>query len=149
MRYRRLSRDGDMTFGHGTNDFYRDQPEAVGQAVETRLALFRGEWFLDLAEGTPWGGFPFNDFVVMQGKILGAHTTASRDVAIKTRILGTDGVSAIVDYSSHMDPDTRAFSVSCRIDTIYGQAFLLTLGSGTSFGFEIGVTPLDSTVPVL
>ncbi len=60
MRYRREDENGDYSFGQGDATFLTDTPEAVAQAVKTRLALWRGQWFLDTEEGTPgnrmfWG----------------------------------------------------------------------------------------------
>jgi len=127
MRYRKLDAAGDMQFGHGAADFWHDQPEGVGQSVKTRLLLFSGEWYLDTAAGTPWGGFPLNDLVVQQGRILGVHTQLSRDAAIRERIVSTFGVLALNDYYSTFDPDTRAFAVGTTIDTIYGRQFSLTI----------------------
>ena len=92
MRLRKQDQNGDMQFGHNAGDFWFNQPEGVGQSVVTRLLLFRGEWFLDLQEGTPWGGFPFNDEVIRQGQILGAHTQLTRDMALQVRIMTTPGV---------------------------------------------------------
>ena len=53
MKYRKLTENGDYAFGRGGADMHADTPEAVGQAVLTRLRLFAGEWFVDLKEGTP------------------------------------------------------------------------------------------------
>jgi hypothetical protein len=127
MRYRKLDENSDMQFGNGSADFWHDVPDAVGQAVKTRLLLFRGEWFLDTSEGTPWGGFPFNEAVVRQGQILAEHTRLTRDMAIKERVIRTQGVVGIVDYGSSFDPDTRGFSVGMIIDTVYGGQITLTI----------------------
>lgn len=110
MRYRKLTSDGDYSFGHGQLDFYRDVPEAVGQAVETRLRLWLGEWFLDIEEGTPY----------FQG-VLGKKTLDEADQTIKQRILGTQGMVDIESYASSIDPETRIMTVICTINTIYGQ----------------------------
>src|SRR5215467_12927210 len=126
MRYRKLDADGDMQFGHGAGDFWHDQPEAVGQSVKTRLLLFAGEWFLDTKAGTPWGGFPLNDLVVKQGRILAEHMQLTRDAAIRERILTTRGVVAITDYGSFIDPDSREYSANAYIDTIYGANIQIT-----------------------
>jgi hypothetical protein len=125
MRYRKLDDNGDMVAGHGSADFWYNAPEAVGQAVLTRLMLFRGEWFLDITEGTPWGGFPLNSLVVQQGQILGAHTQLTRDVAIKMRTLATQGLSNIANYDSQFEPNGRNFSVQMTINTIYGIGSVL------------------------
>lgn len=109
MRYRKEDVNGDYVFGGGQADFYKDSPDAVGQAVMTRLRLLRGEWFLDTTEGTPWAT-----------EVLGKYTVASYDAAIRQRILGTQGVRELANYSSTFDADTRHLSVTATINTIYG-----------------------------
>jgi hypothetical protein len=124
VRLRKQDAANDMQFGHGGGDIWFNQVNGVGQLVLTRLLLFRGEWFLDIQEGTPWGGFPLNTQVVAQGQILAEHTALSRDVAIQQRILGTTGVRSIVSYASQTDPVTRRFSAQVTIDTLYGRLAL-------------------------
>lgn len=109
IRYRKLSPTGDYVFGNSQLDFYRDVPEAVGQACKTRLELWLGEWFLDITVGTPY----------MQG-VLGKHTKAQADATIRDRALDTQGLTTIRQYESTLNPDTRALSVRFEIDTIYG-----------------------------
>lgn len=113
MRYRKLDPDGDYSFGNGAADFWKDQPEGVAQAVQTRLFLFEGEWFLDSREGMTWNT-----------QVLGVRTANTRDPAIRRRVLGTTGVNAILAYSSDLNRDARGFSVGMTIDTIYGPATL-------------------------
>ncbi|MBB3006049.1 hypothetical protein [Cupriavidus alkaliphilus] len=108
MQYRKEDADGDYVFGGGSADFYKDVPEAVGQAVVTRLRLARGEWFLDITEGTPWE------------QVLGKYTSGTYDAAIRQRILGTQGVLSLASYSSTLNSETRALSVTATINTIYG-----------------------------
>lgn len=110
MRYRKLDADGDYTFGNQQADFYKDNPEAVAQAVMTRLRLNKGEWFIDTEDGTPWNS-----------EVLGERTVATRDAAIKKRILGTPGVVQIDSYNSTFNAETRRFSVTATITTVYGQ----------------------------
>jgi hypothetical protein len=119
-----------MQFGHGSADFWHDQPELVGQSIKTRLLLFAGEWFLDTTEGTPWGGFPLNELVVRQGRVLAEQTRLSRDLAIKQRVIQTEGVLGISDYDSTFDPDTRNFSIGMTVDTIYGSSISFTVIPG-------------------
>ena len=109
MRYRKLDANGDMTFGRGQADYYRDVPEAPAQAIKTRLALRLGEWFLDVTDGTPY-----------DTEILGAHTQNTRDAAIRERIEGTQGVVSLDAFSSTFDPNLRAFSVAATVTTAYG-----------------------------
>jgi hypothetical protein len=111
MRYRTLSPTGDYTFGQNGTNFLVNSPEAVAQAVKTRLAISVGEWFLDLTYGTPY-----------QSKILGAGRVSTYDAAIQDVILNTQGVKGISQYSSKVDPNTRAASVFVVIDTQYGSA---------------------------
>lgn len=127
MRYRKLDADGDMQFGHGPGDFWKDQPEAVGQSIKTRLLLFTGEWFLDVTAGTPWGGFPLNTEVVRRGRILAQHTQLSRDAAIRDRIISTEGVATLAVYGSAFDPNSRGFTVNATVDTIYGGQVHLSI----------------------
>lgn len=125
MRYRALDANGDMQFGNGASNFLVNSPAAVGQAVLTRLKLLTGEWFLDVTEGTPYAT-----------QILGKNTSATYDTAIRSRILGTQGVSGIASYSSSLNPTTRALSITATIDTIYGQATI-----SAPFGTSSGPTP--------
>ncbi len=113
MKYRKLDSNGDMIFGHGDADYLKDTPETVAQAVVTRLRLLRGEWFLDLTEGTPYAP-----------AVLGKHTKASYDYAVRTRVLETQGVVEILEYESIFDGETRRLTVTIRIDTVYGPAHI-------------------------
>lgn len=111
MRYRKLDANGDYIFGR-PGEFFIDAPGGVAQAIVTRLKLMTNEWFLDSAEGTPYAT-----------QILGAHTQATRDVAIKSRILGTPGVRTLLEYGSNVNAQ-RKMTVTARVDTIYGAASL-------------------------
>jgi len=110
MKYRKQDASGDMVFGNGILDFYIDSPEAVGQAVETRLKLWIGEWFIDITEGTEY-----------QTNVLGTGKSESAGPVIRQRILETDGVVEIVSFDLTINADTRALKITARIKTIYGQ----------------------------
>jgi hypothetical protein len=109
MKYRRLDENGDMMIGHGGADYLKDSPECVAQAVMTRLRLPRGEWFLDLTEGTPWHG------------LLG-EPEDGRDFIIRRRVLETEGVLEIEEYESVFDGTSRKLTVNMRLNTVYGSA---------------------------
>lgn len=108
MRVRKLI-DGDMVFGHGQADLLVNSSEAVAQVVSTRLLLLQGEWFLDVTDGLPFST-----------AIAGYNTRSTYDLAIRERILDTQGVLSIDEYSS--DLVDRRLSVSARISTVYGEA---------------------------
>jgi hypothetical protein len=107
MRYRKLDASGDYTFGTGA-DFHVNTADTVAQAISTRLKLWRGEWFVDQTDGTPY-----------LEEVLGKRTR-SPDIAIKQRILGTLGVTEIQTFTSSYDGTTRRFAVSATVQTIYG-----------------------------
>lgn len=111
MRYRKLDADDDYSFGGGQTNFLRDTPEAVGQAVLTRLRLWVGEWFANTADGTGWST-----------QVLGRGTDLLYEQMIRDRILDTQGVTQIVSLTSQYDADARKISIQATIDTIYGQA---------------------------
>lgn len=108
MRYRALSTTGDYQFGR-SGIFLIDTPAAVAQAITTRLKLWAGEWFLDTDEGTPY----FE-------QILGYTTNGSRDIAVRQRILDTQGVVELVSYSSSVNAQRR-FSVTATVRTAYSS----------------------------
>jgi hypothetical protein len=114
MRYRKLDAAGDYTFGNSGADFFVNSAEAVAQAVMTRLKLWRGEWFVDPRDGTPW-----------LEQITGAHNQGVRDMAIKQRILQTPGVLAITQYHSSLDPVTRKFAVTATVRTVFGETDII------------------------
>lgn len=109
MRYRKLTADGDYSFGNGQLDFYNNVPAAVGQAVETGLILWQGEWYLDTSLGMPW-----------VAGVLGKHSQAVQDGTIQNQIVNTQGVTDISSYTSEVNDQTRAMNVKVSIDTLYG-----------------------------
>ena len=95
MRYRREDTEGDYTFGQGDDTFLIDSPECVAQAVKTRFELWRGQWFLDLTEGTPY-----------VQSVLGKQRSDVYILAIRERIQDTPGVLSILSFD-------RTPGVSC------------------------------------
>lgn len=140
FRYRTLTQPnlatgdpgGDMTFGRGRRNFYVDNREATAQSIQTRLALWTNEWFLDLSAGTPW------DSVVGR-----THAKATADLIIRERIFGTFGVRDISGWWSGIDPVTRLYAAGAVVDTIWGSVLFAIAGAqgGT---FRLDVSPLGS-----
>jgi hypothetical protein len=100
-----MDANGDYQF-FGNSRFLINSPATVAQAVLTRLRLFTDEWFLDTREG------------LNLQRILGNRTALTRDIAVKTRILETPGVTRLTKYYSTVE--VRNFRVVAAIDTIYG-----------------------------
>ncbi len=119
MRYRKLDKNYDYSFGRGPKDFYVNVPDAPAQAVLTRLEMNQGEWFLDRNAGTPW-----------KTQVLGFYTGNTRDPVIRSRIIGTQGVTQITQYSSDIDRDLRKFAVQVEIQTEYGDATMAAILAG-------------------
>lgn len=106
MRVRKQSSTGDYVIGRGSRDFYVNNPELVGQRINTRLLFWEGEWFLDTQDGTPW----------LQ-KVLGYGNATVRDQVIKARILGTPGVTSINTYSGVATASNRSYTVQGTVIT--------------------------------
>jgi len=110
-KVRALDSDGDMTAGFGFANYLINSVEMVAQRVKTRLLQYRGEWFLDVTLG------------VDQAAVLGSGTRLSAGPEYRRIILETDDVTEIVagTFATNYDPIDRAFTVSCRINTTYGE----------------------------
>lgn len=113
MRYRREDSKGDYTFGSGDEAWLINSPEAVAQAVLTRFNLWYGQWFLDTTAGTPW----------IQS-VLGRQKPEIYDLAIRQRILETQGVHAIRSFNTTVNTATRRVQFFAEIDTLYGPITL-------------------------
>lgn len=109
LSVRQLDQNGDMQFGRGKRDFISDTPEVVGQRAKTRMSLWTSDWYLNLAEGTPY-----------RTAVLGMRTNATRDPALRSRILGTAGCTGITAYASQITRSTRGYNVQANIQTAFG-----------------------------
>lgn len=112
MKYRKQSITGDYEFGNNLKDFYIDSPQAVLQAVITRLKLWRNEWFVNLSEGVPYF------------QILGKSDERTRNEIVRMTILNTEGVESINEFETNVNPINRKLSISCSIITVYGPTVL-------------------------
>jgi len=109
MKYRALDINGDMQFGNG--GFLVDSPEAVAQAILTRLRLWAGEWFLDTSKGTPY-----------EQAMLGTGKAQTAEPAMRERILETEGVESLQEFQLIADTQTRRLKFIASVNTIYGPA---------------------------
>lgn len=117
---RALDANGDVLFGNGRGSYLISTPAAVAQAVLTRLELNLGEWFLDTTDGTAW-----------QTGVLGNYTRQTRDLIVQQRVGGTPYLTAIASYQSVFNGNTRAWSASMVINTMFGTTPVPTVTTGT------------------
>lgn len=110
MRVRRLDANHDMTFGRGLGNIAKEA-EAVAQRVKTRLYLLQGEWFLDTDAGVPY----------LQKIATKPVDLNYAESILKQTILETEGVDSISNWSASLNRDTRRFSITCTVSTIYGS----------------------------
>ncbi|EPU9086289.1 hypothetical protein ACV0PS_003690 [Enterobacter hormaechei] len=110
MRYRREDENSDYTFGQGDDTFLVNSPECVAQAVKTRFELWKGQWFLDATEGTPY----------IQS-VLGKQRPEVYSLAIRDRISTTPGVLSILSFDTVNNGNTRRVTFTASINTIYGK----------------------------
>jgi len=117
VRYRRLGTNNEPAMGRSNQDFLTDA-DAVGQAVITRLKLFRGEWWENIYEGLP-----------MWQSLLGV-VGVRKDVIdriIQESIRQTPGVFSIENMSSVFNSQERTYQFFCSINTVYGQTTITNI----------------------
>lgn len=110
MIYRRLDNNGDYSFGRGKQDFISGTA-AVAQAIKTKFLLLSAEWWEDQADGTP-----------LFQNILGVSGTPDNleavDILARDRIINTENVTEIVNFSSTYEK--RKYAFECTVNTIFG-----------------------------
>lgn len=105
----KLDSSGDLDLRR--NDLtWMDGAERVHQQLQIKLKLWRGEWFLNTAFGTPY----------LQ-QILGKQITLNGALAaLKNSILEVDGVREIAQFNYDFDRQTRRLTVQFAVKTPYG-----------------------------
>lgn len=84
--------------------------EEVAQTIKTRLALFLGEYFRNITDGTPW-------FEQILGKQVNRDTT---EAALRNRIASTPNVVRLLQFSTDFDLTARKLSVSATALSTFG-----------------------------
>tara|TARA_Y100000310_G_C20475146_1_gene712021 strand:+ start:299 stop:649 length:351 start_codon:yes stop_codon:yes gene_type:complete len=107
MTVRKLDASGDIaTSGE---QFISGQKE-IAQTIKTRLALYKGEYFRDVYDGTDWFG-----------KIIGKRQLGIAEAEIRRRIIETPNVLAIASFNSDFDLATRRLFVDASVITPNGD----------------------------
>lgn len=112
-----LNSDWDIYFDDDGELVLIEDGEEAAQFVKQRLDFQRGEWFLDETIGMPWfqGVFATN---ATSGDVARRSYTES---IIKSTILGTPGVTALVEFNFTVDKVNRAATYNFRFDTQWGE----------------------------
>jgi hypothetical protein len=121
MIVRALDENNDWTFGKGRNNYYRDQ-DAIAQNIKTRLQEFLGNCFFNLPAGIDWWN------------LLGSKNQLGLELAVRTTILNTAFVSAIVKLEVALNPVTRLITMTYTVETAYTKiADLAPIVNNSSF----------------
>jgi hypothetical protein len=110
QRVRKLDSNGDISL---SGDAWLYDIDAVAQTIKTRLNLFSKEYWRDVSEGTPW-------IKSIWGKNNSANTLAQKERLLKERIINSDGVISIVEWSSDFSYSDRKLSVSATVLSEFG-----------------------------
>jgi len=105
-----LNANNDLFLNNGQIDLI-DQGAQVLQHTRTRLLFYLGEWFLNVESGTPW-------FQEIFRKPVNLDVT---EFIIKSRIIETDGVAELMQFSLNYNKDSRTLEVFFSARTIYNN----------------------------
>lgn len=83
----------------------------VLQNVKTRLTMFKGEWELDINEGTPW----FQEIFIRPVNL------ANVESILKTRVLKTPNVLRLISFTMEFSKSNRVLTVNYRAETTFGE----------------------------
>ena len=96
-----LTSSWDLAIENG--DFVHiDEVQSVVQRVTIKLKLWRGEWFLDTDQGTPW----IQDILIKQVSESGSAA------ALRASILEVEDVQAIDKFEFSINNETRDFALT-------------------------------------
>lgn len=111
---RRLDENWDPVYGTGRNAYIADL-DALTQIVQTKLRLWKGEWWEDRNEGLP-----------MMQQILGKMGTTQMiaDRLIQKRIMEVPYVIRISDFYSTFNRETRGYECEATIETEFGTVLV-------------------------
>lgn len=109
MTVRALDESGDIVT-RGTQ--FISGREEIAQTIKTRLALFLGEYFRNIKDGTPW-------YEQILGKFVSLDTV---EAVLRARIANSPGVIRLTSFTTDFDLDARKYSFTAGVLTQYGLA---------------------------
>ena len=112
MKFRRLNKNHDWTFGNGTSN-YADGNEAIMMNCKTRLLSFVSDWFLDQNQNIDW-------FTILGQK--------NNEETIRNEVervcLNSEGIVNVVSIDI-VKSTNRSASIEIVVDTIFSEALKL------------------------
>lgn len=124
-----LNQEWDLYLDEGGDIALVDEAVEVKQHIRQRLYLFRGEWFLDETIGLPWFEYVF----------VKPYNAVVAEGLIKAMILGTDGVSKLLNFDVAFDKATRsAYYGNIEVLTTYTTDAYQQLHISSSFAGSRG-----------
>ena len=123
MIFRQLTGIGDWTFGRGIYS-YATAENAIALNIQTRLLSWKTDCF--------WAQTDFVDWLGRLDK--GQETNLLNE--LQSVLLASFGVIGINSFVADLNRQTRKFTVTYNISTIYSQSFLnsLDLAAGLPTG---------------
>lgn len=113
MKFRRLNKNNDWTFGNGVYN-YADSDEAILLNCKTRLMSFKQDWFLDTSANIDWFnilGQKNNEYIIYN--------------EVERVCLNSVGVVKVVSINI-VKSDNRSASIEVVLNTIFSE--LVKLG---------------------
>ncbi len=103
--------DDDLALDANGNMQVVTELEGLRQKVQQKLRLWRGEWFLDTRAGVP-----YEQDILIRGVDPGLVTSL-----LNAQILAEPEVREIVEVSADLDRDTRVYTYTARVASIFGE----------------------------
>lgn len=122
MSVRRLDSTGEPVFGRLASIITTGSEEVV-VTLALRLKVMKEEWFLDQSVYVGWVDLGSGDPRIFGG----SADPRLLESELKRVILGTPGVSALLDFQLIFDHDTRRARVTGRVADVYGEALPIDL----------------------
>lgn len=104
---RNLDTDGDITINN-----YVEDKDVILLAIKSRLSFFKGEWFIDTEDGTPY----FQEIFVKPARL------RLIEGIFKRRILETPGITGLNDFNLDFDQTTRKLEVQFEALDQFGNS---------------------------
>jgi hypothetical protein len=112
----KLDDNGDWAIENFGFAFTSDNVEYVKQKIKIRLQFFKGEYYLNTDTGVPY-----------YQEILGKQITVDDAIAIlKATIVGTPGVTELLNFEPNLDGATRILDIVFKVKTDNNEIIELT-----------------------